>query len=51
MESNGLPLKIHVSEQTYDALQPFGTFTLVKRGEVAMKGKGVVSLLDKFKIP
>ena len=40
MESNGLPLKIHVSEQTYDALQPFGTFTLLKRGEVAMKGKG-----------
>ncbi|XP_055883418.1 atrial natriuretic peptide receptor 1-like isoform X3 [Biomphalaria glabrata] len=41
MESNGEALKIHVSPQTKDILDTFGTFNLVLRGEVEMKGKGV----------
>ncbi|XP_041349917.1 atrial natriuretic peptide receptor 1-like isoform X1 [Gigantopelta aegis] len=42
MESNGLPLKIHVSPQSKEVLEPFGTFDLELRGEVEMKGKGKV---------
>uniref|UniRef100_V5G9K2 guanylate cyclase n=4 Tax=Anoplophora glabripennis TaxID=217634 RepID=V5G9K2_ANOGL len=40
MESNGLPLKIHVSPITKGVLDTFGTFDLECRGEVEMKGKG-----------
>ncbi|NP_001161643.1 receptor guanylyl cyclase-like protein [Saccoglossus kowalevskii] len=40
MESNGLPLKIHLSKETYQILEPFGSFNLVCRGEIEMKGKG-----------
>ncbi|XP_077993685.1 atrial natriuretic peptide receptor 1-like isoform X3 [Glandiceps talaboti] len=40
MESNGLPLKIHMSEQTNSILSTFKTFIITKRGEVEMKGKG-----------
>ncbi|XP_071451572.1 atrial natriuretic peptide receptor 1 [Hetaerina americana] len=40
MESNGLPLKIHVSPSTKEVLDTFGTFKLDLRGEVEMKGKG-----------
>nr|XP_006816519.1 PREDICTED: atrial natriuretic peptide receptor 1-like [Saccoglossus kowalevskii] len=40
MESNGLPLKIHVSKETYQILKTFGSFDIVCRGEVEMKGKG-----------
>jgi atrial natriuretic peptide receptor A len=43
MESNGLPLKIHVSPKTKEALDKFGTFILELRGEVEMKGKGRVT--------
>ncbi|XP_046542836.1 atrial natriuretic peptide receptor 1-like, partial [Haliotis rubra] len=43
MESNGLPLKIHVSPQTKEALEVFETFDLELRGEVEMKGKGAVT--------
>ncbi|XP_071098893.1 atrial natriuretic peptide receptor 1-like [Haliotis cracherodii] len=43
MESNGLPLKIHVSPQTKEALEAFDTFDLELRGEVEMKGKGSVT--------
>ncbi|XP_055873396.1 atrial natriuretic peptide receptor 1-like isoform X5 [Biomphalaria glabrata] len=42
MESNGLPLKIHVSPQCKDVLDTFGTFELELRGNVEMKGKGSV---------
>ncbi|CAG5131488.1 unnamed protein product [Candidula unifasciata] len=37
MESNGEPLKIHVSSQTKDILDTFGTFRLELRGDVEMK--------------
>ncbi|XP_050354958.1 atrial natriuretic peptide receptor 1 isoform X2 [Nymphalis io] len=42
MESNGEALKIHVSPTTKALLDSFGTFRLECRGEVAMKGKGVL---------
>ncbi|ULU09938.1 hypothetical protein L5515_000445 [Caenorhabditis briggsae] len=41
MESNGLPLKIHVSQQTYDILMQEAGFKLELRGSVEMKGKGM----------
>ncbi|XP_050396920.1 atrial natriuretic peptide receptor 1 isoform X2 [Patella vulgata] len=40
MESNGLPLKIHMSTQTKDILDQFGSFEVELRGQVDMKGKG-----------
>lgn len=40
MESNGLPLRIHVSSQTKEILGKEGGFRLELRGEVEMKGKG-----------
>nr|CAD7441477.1 unnamed protein product [Timema bartmani] len=43
MESNGLPLKIHVSPSTKEVLDIFGTFEVELRGEVEMKGKGKVT--------
>ncbi|XP_047115101.1 atrial natriuretic peptide receptor 1-like isoform X1 [Schistocerca piceifrons] len=43
MESNGLPLKIHVSPKTKAVLDTFETFELELRGEVEMKGKGKVT--------
>ncbi|XP_052756277.1 atrial natriuretic peptide receptor 1 isoform X3 [Galleria mellonella] len=42
MESNGEALKIHVSPDTKALLDTFGTFHLECRGEVAMKGKGIL---------
>ncbi|CAH0596451.1 unnamed protein product [Chrysodeixis includens] len=42
MESNGEALKIHVSPDTKALLDLFGTFHLECRGEVAMKGKGIL---------
>jgi len=43
MESNGLPLRIHVSPQTKELLDNFSTFRLELRGEIEMKGKGKVT--------
>ncbi|CAH0562272.1 unnamed protein product [Brassicogethes aeneus] len=40
MESNGLPLRIHVSPITKAVLDTFGSFILECRGEIEMKGKG-----------
>ncbi|KAK4473921.1 hypothetical protein MN116_003245 [Schistosoma mekongi] len=40
MESNGLPLKIHISQQTFDVLKTFRSFIMTERGLVEMKGKG-----------
>lgn len=40
MESNGEALKIHLSEATKELLDTFGTFDLVERGLVDIKGKG-----------
>ncbi|XP_072175198.1 uncharacterized protein [Diadema setosum] len=43
MESNGLPNKIHISETTYQALSSDETYVLEKRGEVQIKGKGLMT--------
>ncbi|GAB6027732.1 Nitrogen permease reactivator protein [Chamberlinius hualienensis] len=40
MESNGLPLRIHVSPNTNEILETFKTFKMELRGEVEIKGKG-----------
>nr|XP_061807359.1 guanylate cyclase 2G-like [Nerophis lumbriciformis] len=40
MESNSLPLKIHISQHTADILTRVGSFELEERGEIEMKGKG-----------
>ncbi|XP_069016534.1 guanylate cyclase 2G [Embiotoca jacksoni] len=40
MESNSLPLKIHISQSTADILVEDGSFEMEERGEIIMKGKG-----------
>lgn len=40
MESNGEPLRIHISETTKNILDKFGSFDVTERGLVEMKGKG-----------
>lgn len=40
MESNGEPLKIHISQSTKTILDKFRTFDITERGLVEMKGKG-----------
>lgn len=42
MESNGLPLKIHISPQCRQALLKIGGYEMEERGIVSMKGKGEV---------
>ncbi|KAG5888051.1 hypothetical protein JTB14_032859 [Gonioctena quinquepunctata] len=42
MESNGEPLKIHISAQCKEALDKLGGYVIEERGVVSMKGKGDV---------
>lgn len=42
MESNGEPLKIHISSQCKEALDKLGGYIIEERGIVSMKGKGDV---------
>ncbi|XP_053086679.1 LOW QUALITY PROTEIN: atrial natriuretic peptide receptor 1 [Pangasianodon hypophthalmus] len=42
MESYGLPLKIHVSSSTKSLLDTFTTFQCELRGDIHIKGKGLV---------
>ncbi|GFY60624.1 atrial natriuretic peptide receptor 1 [Trichonephila inaurata madagascariensis] len=42
MESTSEALKIHVSHQTKTILEGFGTFIIVPRGEIEVKGKGMM---------
>nr|XP_027204126.1 atrial natriuretic peptide receptor 1-like [Dermatophagoides pteronyssinus] len=42
METHGEPQRIHISESTKKLLDTFGTFTILPRGEVEVKGKGVM---------
>ncbi|XP_037547159.1 guanylate cyclase 2G [Nematolebias whitei] len=41
MESNSLPLKIHISQSTADILVQAGSFEMEERGEIELKGKGL----------
>ncbi|XP_061086393.1 guanylate cyclase 2G [Conger conger] len=41
MESNSLPLKIHISQSTADILNQIGSFEMEERGDIEIKGKGV----------
>jgi hypothetical protein len=43
MESNGEPLKIHISPQCRDALDKIGGYVVEERGPIQMKGKGTVN--------
>lgn len=43
MESNGQPLKIHVSHATKEALEKFKTFRVELRGDIELKGKGLMT--------
>ncbi|XP_069756009.1 guanylate cyclase 2G [Narcine bancroftii] len=40
MESNSLPMKIHLSQSTADVLRGFGGYEIVERGTIKVKGKG-----------
>ncbi|XP_064598666.1 atrial natriuretic peptide receptor 2-like [Liolophura sinensis] len=42
MESSGLALRIHVSPECQELLVQLGSFHLTARGDIAMKGKGVI---------
>ncbi|XP_075314341.1 guanylate cyclase 2G [Odontesthes bonariensis] len=51
MESNSLPLRIHISQSTADILVQAGSYEMEERGEIEMKGKGLQKtywLLDKI---
>lgn len=43
MESHGEPMKIHISEDTAGILNRFGTFIIEPRGQVDIKGKGIMN--------
>ncbi|CAD5124472.1 DgyrCDS12754 [Dimorphilus gyrociliatus] len=40
MESNGLPMKIHMSEDCSTLLDKLGGYEITKRGPISIKGKG-----------
>ncbi|KAM3913320.1 guanylate cyclase 2G-like [Leptodactylus fuscus] len=40
MESNSLPLRIHISETTASALEQIGGYVIAERGWIKVKGKG-----------
>ncbi|KAL5019976.1 hypothetical protein ScPMuIL_002868 [Solemya velum] len=43
MESNGQAMKIHISSTTKEVLETFKGFQLVSRGEMEIKGKGIMT--------
>ena len=43
MESHGEPMKIHISEDSANILARFGTFHIEPRGQVDIKGKGLMN--------
>ncbi|CAG2180165.1 unnamed protein product [Oppiella nova] len=53
MESNGMPLRIHISPSTKEILDSFNTFVTESRGEIPIKGKGTMTTfwLNSEKIP
>lgn len=43
MESHGEPMKIHTSEDSANILERFGCFIIEPRGQVDIKGKGIMN--------
>ena len=43
MESGGFALKIHLSEDTYKVLEKLGGYIVTCRGEIPVKGRGVMT--------
>ncbi|OQR67817.1 atrial natriuretic peptide receptor 1-like, partial [Tropilaelaps mercedesae] len=43
METTGEPMKIHISKRSKEILDGFGTFVSTLRGDVQVKGKGVMT--------
>ncbi|XP_070546848.1 guanylate cyclase soluble subunit beta-2-like [Ptychodera flava] len=43
MESHGIAGKVHISSSTFDAVRDHNTFAFEARGEINVKGKGVLS--------
>lgn len=43
METTGEPLRVHISKETKAILDLFGSFIITLRGEVDIKGKGVMN--------
>jgi len=43
MESHGEPMKIHASEDSATILARFGNFLLEPRGQIEIKGKGLMN--------
>lgn len=43
MESHGEPMKIHISEESANILERFGCFLIEPRGQVDIKGKGIMN--------
>ncbi|KAL5020296.1 hypothetical protein ScPMuIL_003188 [Solemya velum] len=43
MESNGEAMKIHISPSTKTLLDMFGSFQTVRRGNIEIKGKGIMT--------
>lgn len=43
MESHGEPMKIHLSEDSALILETFGHFVIEPRGQVDIKGKGLMN--------
>ncbi|KAI5103340.1 guanylate cyclase 2G-like isoform X1, partial [Silurus meridionalis] len=41
MESNSIPLKIHISQSTAEILMKIGSYELEERGDIELKGKGL----------
>lgn len=46
MESNGEPLRIHISPSCKQALDKIGGYVTEPRGTIPIKGKGQVRLLE-----
>ncbi|CAD5126154.1 DgyrCDS14322 [Dimorphilus gyrociliatus] len=43
MESCGKPLRIHLSEDIFKCLTEFGLYSMIKRGNINIKGKGFLT--------
>ena len=50
MESNGLPSRIHVSGTTAEILKEVGGFVLEVRGQMQIKVRSFIGLLDKVEV-